>query len=329
MFHSPRVELKKEIDELERVGTLMSTHKPGEMYRQKNPETAICGTEETTEKELVDWLSEVYMLSGDGKDSDQSATDEGNCNKNECKTRLENKCSVTTTEIAGAEDQLGQNKTEKLMQLLDKREALQAKLKYEKEKLQSTHAKGTQSLEPDTTFKNTNVTSAVTDLNYPKSTSANVFKNIRRVEEQGQSEMDSDDEVCDENKHSQESIPIVMPSCLTEVKEKHLARSPATGIATESTTQRGEKISESQQSKSDLKNTFLTFVQKILHEWKTSGTVKYLTLASRKGDRSDFDKKYEALGKTVKDRQIDEDFNETLEEGFEVRTCFNSQIYLV
>ena len=324
VFHNPKTEIRKELEELEMVDNLMSTHKPRSINKEDTEAIRDSKEEVTTEKELMERLSEVYMLNNDADEPVEA--DSNTCDRKES-TSDSSISSGSTIEKTGGSGlhQVSKSKTEYLMELLDKRESLAAELNIQKEKLRTHDSSILQSQKDIISSEETGMNQTV--VNTQKLGSERILRNIKRVEEQKQLEVDSDDEVCDESKNSQENVPMVMPSCITEVRETQSLQSSVM----ESTTRTGKPVDDSRSSKakSPINIYIFTLLWQILHEWKTTATIDYLTNGNRKREISHFEEKYEALERTVDDRQIDEDFGVTQKDETEVNFIDDTDINLI
>ena len=157
--HKTRVTNKDSTEDITVMNNLTETFK-----NQMNElqEAEIDAQEVTTEKELAERLSKVYMLNDDESVDVENENGESDTTKQakskskpagiandyaECTTRT-SECRDTKTKntsknvetqsvnLKNSEStEILQNKTDRLMQLLDKREALQAELKVHKEKV--------------------------------------------------------------------------------------------------------------------------------------------------------------------------------------------------
>ena len=273
----------------------------------------------TSEKELAERLSDLYMLNVDADEPDRTEIPSNTCDTKEPKHDSSSVSSGTTEKIDKSGVHLvSKSKAEQLMELLDKREALQAELKLKKEELLTSDCNVLPPHKDIISSQDTGMEHA--PVNIQKLNSEQILRNIQRVEEQKQLEVDSDDEVCDEGK--KENVPMVMLSCLTKVRETQ----SVLPSAVESTTRTSRPVDSSQSSEAKSQKNIFTLLWQILHEWKTTATTDYLTSGNIRSEISNFEeKKYEALERTIDDRQIDEDFGETREDVLEVR--FIDDIY--
>ena len=325
VFHNPKTEIRKELEELEMVDNLMSTHKPRSINKEDTETIRDSKEEVTTEKELMERLSEVYMLNDDADEPVRVEADSNTCDRKESTSDSSSISSGSTIEKIGGSGlhQVSRSKTEYLMELLDKRESLAAELNIQKQKLRTHDSSILQSQKDIISSEETGMNQTV--VNTQKLGSERILRNIKRVEEQKQLEVDSDDEVCDESKNSQENVPMVMPSCITEVRETQSVQSSVM----ESTTRTGRPVDDSRSSKAKSPINIFTLLWQILHEWKTTATIDYLTNGNRKREISNFEEKYEALERTVDDRQIDEDFGEAQKDETEVKFIDDTDINLI
>ena len=325
VFHNPKTEIRKELEELEMVDNLMSTHKPRSINKEDTETIRDSKEEVTTEKELMERLSEVYMLNDDADEPVRVEADSNTCDRKESTSDSSSISSGSTIEKTGGSGlhQVSRSKTEYLMELLDKRESLAAELNIQKQKLRTHDSSILQSQKDIISSEETGMNQTV--VNTQKLGSERILRNIKRVEEQKQLEVDSDDEVCDESKNSQENVPMVMPSCITEVRETQSLQSSVM----ESTTRTGRPVDDSRSSKAKSPINIFTLLWQILHEWKTTATIDYLTNGNRKREISNFEEKYEALERTVDDRQIDEDFGEAQKDETEVKFIDDTDINLI
>ena len=323
VFHNPKTEIRKELEELEMVDNLMSTHIKPRSINKEDTETVKDSKEEvTTEKELIERLSAVYMLNDDADEPVRAEADSNTCDRKESKSIISSGTTIEKTGGSGLH-QVSKSKTEYLMELLDKRESLAAELNIHKEKLRTHDGSILQSQKDIISSEETGKNQTV--VNTQKLGSKRILRNIKRVEEQKQLEVDSDDEVCDESKNSQENVPMVMPSCITEVRETQSVQSSVM----ESTTRTGRPVDDSRSSKAKSPINIFTLLWQILHEWKTTATINYLTNGNRKREISNFEEKYEALERTIDDRQIDEDFGVARKDETEVKFIDDTDINLI
>ena len=152
----------------------------------------------------------------------------------------------------------------------------------------------------------------VSEVGDHKFSSDSVLQNIQRVEDQKNFEIDSDDEISEQNDNKEIGVPMIMPSCMKEVRESN------TTTTLESTSKSHTSVGLQKRSETNKSVTPFHLIRQILNEWKTEATVEYLRNKYQKGLGTSFEDKYEALGKIVDARQIDDELDDTSDDGLEV-----------
>ena len=305
VFTNPKTALKDDLQELERIDKSSSERKTtvvedltenltSQMKLMRDNESR----EITTEKELTDKLSRVFLLDGDESEINQSASDDAKSvdQKDSSKEKPNDKNqhdSKTAVDSSAAE---------KLMQLIDERDALRAKLQKTDETKESSEKKRDCGSE----------TSQTRSAGRGVVSSHSVLKNIHRVEAQKHSELDSDDEdgeISAATTSSAQNVPTVVPKCVTEMGQKAPASTPP----------KPEHYPSPQSTlQNKVQRTPFELIQATLKEWKTDATVEYLKVKKKKVEKESFEDKCEALGKLVSAKQIDQDLDDILDEEKEV-----------
>ena len=348
VFNNPKALVREELEKLEEIDQLTSTHKTRTQSKASTQDVSVMddltetfkkqmnhlqdaensAKEITTEKELTERLSEVYMLDEDvGTEDDKSETREqvsfnstvGIAREN---TKSHNRTSeriVTKSQDTSdqSERKFGsqndskvvdtlENKTERLMQLLDKRDALQAELAVKKEK-----AKTSKDKVANVSTNEIGKAKEISEVGTHKIKSDHFLQSIKRVENQNELDIDSDDEISEQNESSGTSIPMIMPSCIQGVKESN--------TILDSTSKSGASVTLHKHSAVKKPVSPFDLIRQILYEWKTEATVEYFKDTRKKSSGTSFEEKYKALGKAVDALQIEDDLNDDSDDEVEVR----------
>lgn len=302
VFENPAASVKKELEDLERLDEATSTHKPraatkatviGDLADTFTNQLNLLQEEERTsnvvitEEELTAKLSEVFMLDKEGNGASQKPTSGGDSKPKgvrDSETEEKRIQKQIQDSVEPRNTKPPASTVDKLMALIDKRDALL------KEKETSQNSKSGASDD----------SGAGGGGKHQFVSSTSVLGNIRRVQAQRNCDLDSDDEDVGGGE----------------------AETPGGAHSSELSQPRAAENEETSFS-NDVTLAPLQLIQRTLKEWRTEATVNFLT-KSVKESKSEFDRKYEELEKSVPARQIRDDTDDDSSEDEEQEVRFFS-----